>query len=547
MPDLLGQLDWLTDLNVNGSELLSLPDSIGRLHRLDKLSAERNALTALPESLGELCALTDLYVRGNGLLSLPDSIGRLHRLERLDVSGNALTALPESLADMHALTHLDVAGNELTLLPDWIEQLHRLEGLDASGNGLTTLPDVFGELRVLTCLDVASNQLTSLPDSIGQLHLLETLEAEGNGLTALPDVLGELHTLTCLDVSWNQLTSLPSSHMNLQPTCTVYLTGNPISRAVLQDIQAAAAECGPRIDFCIRDEASVDNPVSPLVQAVTEWAPQARSSGDEAFSGWHAFDDEANAPSFTQLLERLSHTADAQNPMTRMDLQRRVADLLQGMRHDADLRAQCFMMAGEALGTCGDRVALGFQNLEHAVVNRRAERGELSGTQVLALGRQLFRQETLQQIAREKVASLRTVDEIEVYLAYQVQLRETLDLPGRNREMLYFACSQVSAQDLEEAKSRVRALEGGPQMVTFLAGYGPWQKALQRSHAHDFNGMTKPFHDELEALGERTEEMTSGAYKDALDDVAQRKAQAEQDWYQLMTSANLAAHERRFP
>jgi hypothetical protein len=52
--------------------------------------------------------------------------------------------------------------------------------------------------------------------------------------------------------------------------------------------------------------------------------------------------------------------------------------------------------------------------------------------------------EQLEQIAREKVKTLRFVDEIEVYLAYPVKLKERLDLQIDVKDMLYFGCSGVT-------------------------------------------------------------------------------------------------------
>ena len=58
---------------------------------------------AIPERLGELRTLQRLSLRGNTIRALPPSIGGLPLLEEIDVSGNALASLPPSLWSLPAL------------------------------------------------------------------------------------------------------------------------------------------------------------------------------------------------------------------------------------------------------------------------------------------------------------------------------------------------------------------------------------------------------------------------------------------------------------
>ncbi|MHA1727740.1 MAG: leucine-rich repeat domain-containing protein, partial [Promethearchaeota archaeon] len=96
--------------------LTALPESIGNLTSLRNLDLEGNELTALPESIGNLTSLKDLDLGGNKLTALPESIGNLTSLRDLDLGGNKLTALPESIGNLTSLRNLDLEGNELTAL-----------------------------------------------------------------------------------------------------------------------------------------------------------------------------------------------------------------------------------------------------------------------------------------------------------------------------------------------------------------------------------------------------------------------------------------------
>src|SRR5665647_2464628 len=84
-------------LDLSSSNLTFLPDCIGQLTQLRNLNVWNNQLTSLPDSIGQLTQLQNLYVFNNQLTSLPDSIGLLTQLQKLYVYNNQLTSLPESV------------------------------------------------------------------------------------------------------------------------------------------------------------------------------------------------------------------------------------------------------------------------------------------------------------------------------------------------------------------------------------------------------------------------------------------------------------------
>ena len=61
--------------------------------------------------------LRKLYLENNQLLSLPENIGELNKLEQLWVSGNQIALLPATVSSLKALTSLKAANNKLTTLP----------------------------------------------------------------------------------------------------------------------------------------------------------------------------------------------------------------------------------------------------------------------------------------------------------------------------------------------------------------------------------------------------------------------------------------------
>jgi hypothetical protein len=91
----------------------------------------------------------------------------------------------------------------------------------------------------------------------------------------------------------------------------------------------------------------------------------------------------------------------------------------------------------------------------------------------------MFRLEKLEAIAMKKTRSLKLVDEIEVYLAYQVKLCAPLRLPLVVGEMAYFKISGVNEQDLLAAEATVKELENR-EFKDFLLAWQPWLQAFKR-------------------------------------------------------------------
>jgi hypothetical protein len=74
----LCSLTTLTDLNLSGNQLTSLPDPLGPYPSLVKLSVHGNQLSHLPEEgWSAMTSLDELCVQGNTLQQLPLQIGQL--------------------------------------------------------------------------------------------------------------------------------------------------------------------------------------------------------------------------------------------------------------------------------------------------------------------------------------------------------------------------------------------------------------------------------------------------------------------------------------
>jgi Leucine-rich repeat (LRR) protein len=211
LPENIDQLESLTDLRLSENNLTSLPESIGRLTKLEYFTCDHNKLSDLPESIGNLKELTELQLFSNSLRELTRRIGNLTNLEALHLDNNQLSILPESVSSLTKLKLLYIHQNEFSFLPESIPNLKELNTLNIAGNKLTALPNSIGELTNLTKLTLAGNKgLTALPQSIGKLTALQKLNVAETSLTALPGEIVNLTILKSLILYGNEkLTQLP--------------------------------------------------------------------------------------------------------------------------------------------------------------------------------------------------------------------------------------------------------------------------------------------------------------------------------------------------
>lgn len=90
----------MQELILTENFLVELPNSIGRMKKLNNLNVDRNALISLPPDIGNLTNLGVLSLRDNKLTKLPNELGNCAALHVLDVSGNRLQYLPYSLVNL---------------------------------------------------------------------------------------------------------------------------------------------------------------------------------------------------------------------------------------------------------------------------------------------------------------------------------------------------------------------------------------------------------------------------------------------------------------
>ncbi|EAM4313420.1 E3 ubiquitin--protein ligase [Salmonella enterica] len=393
----------------------------------------------------------------------------------LCVERAGLTTLPDHLPPH--ITILFIPDNNLTSLPALPSGLRELS---VSYNQLTSLPPLPSGLWKLS---VFNNQLASLPALPSGL---QTLWAYRNQLPSLPALPPGLRDLS---VSHNQLASLPESITGLSSEATVDLAGNPLSERTLQtlrDITSAPDYSGPRIRFDMAGP-SVPREARALHLAVADWLMPEREGEPDPADSWHASGQEDNAAAFSLFLDRLRETENFEKDA---GFKAQISSWLALLAEDDVLRAKTFAMATEATSSCQDRITLALHHMKNVQLVHNAEKGvydnNLPG--LVSTGREMFRMEMLERIAREKARTLAFVDEIEVYLAYQNKLKKPLGLTSVTAKMRFFGVSGVTASDLRSAERQVKAAEKR-EFSEWLLQWGPLHSVLERKEPERFNAL----------------------------------------------------------
>jgi hypothetical protein len=168
-----------------------------------------------------------------------------------------------------------------------------------------------------------------------------------------------------------------------------------------------------------------------------------------------------------------------------------VAEWLGQVAAEPRLRELSFLVAAGAATTCEDRVTLTWNAMQTARLTTDVEKGEYDRRlpELIPLARSMFRLNALEKIARQKAKALEDalppnstheVDEIEVYLALQVKLREQLALPFATQDMRWFKFAELTPEDLQAAEKQVLA-EEAEQFVDFLSTeWQPWEAVVQQ-------------------------------------------------------------------
>ncbi|CAM3420557.1 NEL-type E3 ubiquitin ligase domain-containing protein [Bordetella flabilis] len=490
-------------MNFSSSHFPSDMEDIGPYQHKGRIAQGcASSLPPLPQDLEALCldayprpdlsalppGLKVLRMRQAGLVKLP----RLPAgLKILEVAQNALIRLDNLPAGLETLI---VSNNPLRDLPEPLPA--RLRHLAADAAQLARLPALPESLERLS---VCRNRLTTLPALPPRLR---DLSADENHLAEFP--VDVPLTLERAYLVGNDLRRLPPACANLSG-CDFYLEGNPIA---LQDLpRLPPGVPGPRFHVSMQAYAAAPQaaprPVrmaGNLTEATSAWL---LPDMPEAAQRWEAQANPAEAQEFVQFLNRLHYPKNTKESVFETAAFRAsVVSLLTelSLPERAELRVDVYALCKDATANCDDRVLWTLGRLRALLLNDDIRLGRYDDRvgDVIELGRQMFSLDVLAQIAREKVRTLTYIDEVEVYLAYAVQLRQALRLTSVVADMLYFKASGVTPADVDNALQTVRHRQRTEFPMFLALDYEPWQTLLRRRDPDRHDAFQASAHEEME-------------------------------------------------
>ncbi|WP_369790528.1 NEL-type E3 ubiquitin ligase domain-containing protein [Rouxiella sp. WC2420] len=413
--------------------------------------------------------IVKLFANNNKIETLPQTWPP--KLNYLKISNNRLTMLTSLPSDLKTLL---AKFNQIHTLPAILPL--QLRHIDLSNNNINQLPEKLPEN--LRSLLVSHNLLRSLPEQFPAS--LTVIKANNNRLVNIQAVYPVmLQMLNCND---NQLSNLPENLGFLPSSCFIFLRKNPLtyqSYQLLRNLEQDPAYQGTTLNY---DTVVYPTPgLRTLYDEIGCWLPEVARHG--SFRIWESFEKEDNAKAFKQFLRRLGRTESARN---NADFKCHVMTWLAELAENPYLRSMTFVIAKEATESCEDRVALSYSQMCRALAMDNVSSGKLDNNlpAVVSLGREMFRLDKLEQIAAEKLQQLRRdnfphIDEVEIFLAYQVKLKEMLQLSTVTYDMLFFACSHVSHNELLVAVDQVKK-EENTEFARWYAQWSAWQEVARR-------------------------------------------------------------------
>jgi len=175
LPTTFNQLSRLTDLYLWNLPFEELPASICELTSLkylwfkDNMSL-RGSLKRIPEEIGNLSNLLNLQLNGHEIAAIPSGLGKLSNLRVLNLGINQLTSFPSAILELANLKKLELYLNPIDQLPPRIGDLQSLQYLDISDTKIRSLPSSIANLRNLEDFDALGCDLDGLPEALTKLN-----------------------------------------------------------------------------------------------------------------------------------------------------------------------------------------------------------------------------------------------------------------------------------------------------------------------------------------------------------------------------------------
>jgi len=131
------------NLDLSGCQLMQMPDAVFHLMRNTSLvtcNLSNNVITKIPPKLPlNFSLITELNLSGNRMSSLPQEMTNCTQLQEVDISSNSFVSLPPVLLQLPALCTINASTNFIADVDvDMLESSCSLESVNLEENPLTS-------------------------------------------------------------------------------------------------------------------------------------------------------------------------------------------------------------------------------------------------------------------------------------------------------------------------------------------------------------------------------------------------------------------------
>ena len=453
----------------------------------------------LPGDLGNLTLRANfdhvlhLELSANQLLDSDMAfLNHFPRLISLTLRSNQLTTFPPAVRGMTSLTHLNIMDN--TLLWDAAD--------------LTQL----AEMTQLRQLNLSDNRSLTRAPNLSEMPDLEALSLNNTGVQDWPDGLFEQPR------PWGFHLDLQNTAINSVPQFLPWAPQAEVVAWARLDRNHLTADAEQQL-VSYRLAAGLDPyRTYPPKGDSTYWVDKEPQADQPALKDlWLDLEQEHGAQGFFEVIKSLEFSDifetlanGQQHEAGRAQLTAKVWRMLQAMHGDHKLRSRLFLVASNPVN-CADAGAQVFNAMGVEVRLAEINRNPSSGArerELADLARGKSRLDRLNRFVKADIAQrikpiteggqgLRfssevvngvpgSVDEVEVYLAYQTALQERLKLPWVSPHMSYRVSADVSPIQIENAFDTVKVPEAGDGLVTALLEQPFWDQYLRETYAPRF-------------------------------------------------------------
>lgn len=190
---LIPRFNGIRELTIFPDGFDAIPDEIGELTSLEKLSIDHYGSSSLPDSFAKLVHLKELTLHITTLMEIPAFILQLPSLTTLRIEGSHYDyspthfTIPAWIGQLNALTHLELAYIQEEALPEEVFPPQLEQVYFAQMKHLKAIPASIERCQHLKSFTIATSpHIERLPEGMNRLNELEVLELINmSGLAAL--------------------------------------------------------------------------------------------------------------------------------------------------------------------------------------------------------------------------------------------------------------------------------------------------------------------------------------------------------------------------